>query len=76
MKISINLDDNDWGQIIDGLSCRAEQYEETTKYHETGRADEDILEVRDADEAHALAMRYLGLVREIRRQLAESKSRP
>ena len=71
MKKTIALDDNDWGQVIDGLTCRAEQYELTAQYHETGFADGDILEVRDANEARNLANWYRRIVEEIRRQLRD-----
>jgi hypothetical protein len=69
MKKTIELDENDFGQIIDGLDCRAKQYDLTARYHETGFADGDILEVRDADEARNLADWYRRIIEEIRRQL-------
>jgi len=68
-KTTITLEDNDWGQIMDGLTCRAEQYELTAQYHETGYADDFILEVCDAAEARNLAGWYRRLVEEIRSQL-------
>ena len=63
------MDENDLGQIMDGLTCRAEDYERTAQYHETGFADDYILEVRDAREAHNLARWYRRLIEEIRMQL-------
>ena len=68
MKKTIELDENDWGQVMDGLTCRAEDYERTAHYHETGFADDLILEVRDAAEAHHLANRYRRIVQKIREQ--------
>ncbi|RKX45032.1 MAG: hypothetical protein DRP64_05405 [Verrucomicrobia bacterium] len=74
-KITITLEDNDWGQIIDGLACRAEQYELTVQYHEPGYAEDYILEVRDADEARNLAEWYRRLVEQIRKQLRDSREK-
>ena len=59
----------EWGQIIDGLTYRAEDYERTAQFHETGFADDLILEVRDAAEARNLANWYRRIVEEIREQL-------
>lgn len=70
-QVTITLDENDWGQVMDGLSCRAEQYELTAQYHECGCANGDILEVRDADEARNLAGWYRRLVEQIRSQLRD-----
>ena len=69
MKKSIELDENDWGQIMDGLICRAEDYERTARYHETGFADDLIIEVRDAGEARNLANWYRRMAEDIRGQL-------
>jgi hypothetical protein len=80
MKKIIELDDNDpcvaitlcrtsWGQIIDGLTCRAEQYELTAQYHETGFADGDILEASSAYEANAIAAHYREIIGKIREQV-------
>jgi hypothetical protein len=68
MKISITLDDTDWGQIIDGLNCRAEIYEATVIYYETGLADGPIAEVTDEEEAQTLAATYRALIENIQRQ--------
>jgi hypothetical protein len=68
-NVTIALEENDWGQIIDGLTCRAEEYELTAQYHETGYAENYILEVRDAKEAKNLAQWYRRLVKQIRKQL-------
>ncbi len=70
-QVTITLEGNDWGQIMDGLSCRAEQYEWTAQYHECGYVDEGILEVRDAAEAQNLAGWYRRLVEQIRIQLRD-----
>jgi hypothetical protein len=68
-EISITLDENDWGQIIDCLTCRAKDYESTAKYYETGLAYDDILDVNNAREAHNLAEWYRELVYKLRRQI-------
>ncbi len=79
-EVSITLEENDpcvavklsrtsWGQIIDGLTCRAEQYELTAMYHSGASVQGEILEVRDADEARDLAQCYHRLVLQIRGQL-------
>ena len=41
-KIAIELERHEWGQIIDGLTIRAESYDNTVQYFETGFADELI----------------------------------
>ena len=69
--IKIALEENDWGQILDGLICRAEQYELTAQYHEAGIADGSVLDVRDADEARNLADWYRRIVEDLRRQLRD-----
>jgi len=69
MKKCVELDENDWGQLLEGLTCRAEQYELTAQYHETGLADGDILDVRDVDEARSLASGYRRMVDDIKSQL-------
>lgn len=68
-NVTIELEENDWGQIVDGLTCRAEEYERTAQYHETGFADDYILETRDAAEARNFAEWYQRLAGEIRRLL-------
>ncbi len=55
MKAAIELDDDEWGQIVDGLTCRAMLYEETVVYYEGGIPDGEIAEVSDVEEARALA---------------------
>ncbi len=55
--------------MIDRLTCRAEQYELTAQYHETGFGDGDILEVRDAEEAKNIAAHYREIIGKIREQV-------
>ena len=70
-KFPVSLDERDWGQILDGLRCRLETYEETVRYYESGHAESEIAEVRDVDEARELADRYRGIVEKIQRALHE-----
>ena len=69
MKVELEL--VDWWQVIDGLICRAEQYELPANYHETGCADGDILETKDAHEARSIAMHYREIIEKIQKQLAQ-----
>lgn len=75
--VSITLEENDpcvavslcrasWGQIIDGLTCRPEQYEEPAVYYEGGYVEGEVFMVHDADEARDLAAWYRRLVDQIR----------
>lgn len=73
-EVSIMLEKNDWGQVLDGLTCRAEQYELTAKYHDGDSVEEAILEVRDAAEARDLAEEYRRLSEQIRGQLQTKKN--
>ena len=69
MKIAVVLEENEWGQILDGLRCRAETYEETVRYYESGCAESEIAEVRDVDEARELAELYKGIIERIQKAL-------
>jgi len=71
MKKLVILDELDWGQIIDGLICRAELYEETVCYYESSIVEREIAEVRDADEARLMAGTYRRIVSAIEKSLAE-----
>ncbi|QHI68156.1 hypothetical protein [Tichowtungia aerotolerans] len=68
MKKVVEMEDDDWGQVIDGVTCRAEEYERTVQYHESGITDGDILEVKDAREAKNIAEHYREIIRKIRGQ--------
>lgn len=68
-EVSVSLEKKDWGQIIDGIACRAEQYELTAKCHDGVLVEGTILEVRGADEARDLAQWYRRLSEQIRGQL-------
>jgi len=47
--------------VVEGLICRAELYEETVRYYETGQADGEVAEVLGVEEARALAEMYRSL---------------
>ena len=68
-KFAVSLDERDWGQILDGLRCRLEAYEETVRYYESGHAESEIAEVRGVDEAQELADRYRGIIKKIQQAL-------
>ncbi len=68
MKTRIELDDNEWGQIIEGLTCRAILYEETVVYYEGGIPDGEIAEVSNVKEARELAAMYRSIIAKIQRQ--------
>lgn len=68
MKTKIDLEQSDWGQIIDGLECRAEQYEKTVRYFELGESNGEIEEVSGVEEARSLAKLYRSLIAKIQRQ--------
>ena len=75
MKIAVVLDANEWGQILDGLRCRVETYEETVRYFESGYAECEIAEVRDANEARYLADLYRHITVKIERALVQESRR-
>ncbi len=68
MQKTIALDDNEWGQVIDGLICRAELYETTATFYETGIAGDEIAEVSGGEEACEIALVYRTLIAKIQRQ--------
>ena len=73
MKVTVTLDEGEWGQIIDSLTYRAELYEETERYYESGYAGCEIAEVRDGYEARNMALLYRCLLRKVEKSLAGMK---
>lgn len=69
MQITVRLDEMDWGQIVDGLVCRTEWYENAVQYYETGFCEGEVAEVRDREEARALADWHRKISEEIRAQI-------
>ena len=70
MKIAVVLDETEWGQVLDGLRCRTETYEETVRYYESGYAESEIAEVRDVDEAREMADLYREIIGKIEKAFA------
>ncbi len=68
MKTKIELEDIEWGQIIDGLTCRAILYEETVGYYEDGVTFCEIAEVSNVEESRELAAMYRSIIEKIQRQ--------
>jgi len=68
-KVSISLNRNDWGQIIEGLESRRASWEVTARYLEGEAVDQAIEECGDAEEARALVATYDRLIGELRSQL-------
>lgn len=67
----VELDEVEWGQVVDGLECRAWQYDYTAHCYEMGGGDECIEEVSSAEEAHNLAAWYRRIVEDIRAQVRD-----
>ena len=71
-KVTITLDQNDVGQVIDGLEVRLNAYERTAEYFE-GRLEDDMFiieEVRDGEEAERIAKQYKRILDEIKSQIS------
>ena len=66
----LRLDENDVGQILDGLEVRAAAWEKTAEYHRTGESSSEFLveECDEADEAVAIARRYRDIMANIASQ--------
>lgn len=67
--ISITLNRNDWGQIIDGLEVRLESWEATARYLEGEEVNQIIEECHDAAEARSVAATYERLIEDLNSQL-------
>ncbi len=66
----IRLDENDLGQLLDGLEARAEAWEKTAHYHRTGESPADLIveECTDEDEADRIAAHYRSIISKILEQ--------
>jgi len=67
-KYTIELDECDLGQVLDGSESRASIWEKTAQFHRTGGADTIIEECRDAAEADKIAIRYRSIIDKIGKQ--------
>jgi hypothetical protein len=65
----IELNEVEWGQVLDGLACRVALYEETVGYYEHGVTYGRIAEVRDAEEARIILTYYQKIIGNMERQL-------
>jgi len=70
-KPKVELTKIEWGQVLDGLTCRVMLYEETVGYYEHGVTYGHIAEVRDVLEAKAILRYYRRIIRRIKNQLGE-----
>ncbi len=72
-RYRIELDEQEWGQLLDGLECRAESWRRTAKYLRTEEMPDGeffiIEECSDEEEADGLAARYEGIVQNIKGQM-------
>jgi len=67
-KFTIELDDFDLDQVLDGLEARAVIWEKTAEYHRSGEADVIVEECRDEAEAQKIAAHYRSIIGKIREQ--------
>jgi hypothetical protein len=69
----ISLDDLDLGQILDGLTFRAESWERTRRYLQADEPDLTVSfvveECSKPEEAAAIAERYRSIIKKIRDQM-------
>lgn len=68
---TVELNEVEWGQVLDGLNCRVALYEETVAYYEYSVSYGHIAEVRDADEARSILNYYREIIRKIKKQLGK-----
>lgn len=71
MKKKVELDEIEWGQVLDGLACRVTLYEETVGYYKHGVSYGHIAEVNGVEEAQAILRYYRRIIRNIKNQLGE-----
>jgi hypothetical protein len=71
----LRLEENDLGQILDGLEVRAESWERTAEYLRLGYLNGDYLveECSKPEEADGIATHYRRLLHTIREQMEAQK---
>jgi len=69
MKVKLELDSLDVGQILDGLQSRFEAWERTEQYLNDEPVDGDIEECSSPAEARAIADHYDSIMQQINLQL-------
>jgi len=70
-KPKVELNEQEWGQVLDGLACRVALYEETVGYYKHGVSYGHIAEVNGVEEAQAILRYYRRIIRNIKKQLGE-----
>jgi len=70
-KPKVELNEQEWGQVLDGLACRVALYEETVGYYKHGVSYGRIAEVNGVEEAQAILRYYRRIIRNIKKQLGE-----
>ncbi|MES2657707.1 MAG: hypothetical protein V4689_03760 [Verrucomicrobiota bacterium] len=69
----IELDENDWGQLLDGLEIRAESWRSTAEYLRMGDMPNGELflieECADEEEADGVAAHYEAIITNIQKQM-------
>lgn len=73
----IELDENDLGQLLEGVEYRADSWMRTADYMRTGEIPDGemfvIEECRDADEAIEIGRWYRQIIADIRKQMSGQK---
>jgi hypothetical protein len=74
-RYQIELDENEWGQVLDGLVVRAESWRRTAEFMKTWEMPAGELfvieECGDSEEADEIAVRYEVMIQNIQRQMQE-----
>lgn len=72
-QFQIKLNSIDLGQLLDGIEMRAESWERTADYLESGYVPDGFIveECSDADEAKNIAVHYRSMCQDIRKQIQE-----
>jgi hypothetical protein len=71
----LQMDENDLGQIIDGLKVREESWRRTADFFESGYSEElcAIEDCNDEHEAKQMALFYGRIIRNLERQRDEQR---
>jgi hypothetical protein len=76
-KCLLILDENDLGQIIEGLQLREESWRKTADYFRSGYNPDDSFVIEDCNgehEANQIALFYARIIRNLERQRDERRS--
>ncbi|MFO1486914.1 MAG: hypothetical protein U1F65_00410 [Verrucomicrobiota bacterium] len=75
----IRLEENDLGQILDGLKVREESWRNTAEYFRSGSHPDGYFSIEECSgehEANQLALFYARIIRSLERQRDERRTRP